>query len=538
MGLAGPHARYQATFSSTMEFCSRNSAVLRLTGLIGILLFSFWIGMSAHWDDPYPLHVDEWFAIGYAQSTLDAGGLEYPNPYRQGEISFHPEMGFHLLLGFLKTTTGLSWMSLYRVAPGVLLALLGFLTYSFGRRAGFGWAAAMFVSLIPTSVGTLGPAFLVPVSAAMLLIPVTLLVLHAMGEKSDGKSLWILMLILAGTIFVHPTTAVVVTALAGLYLLSFVGEAFARRRYRAGVKLLLAVGVPIMIPVVILGLWIPSLSQKILEQSAPGLSGPASRLGLHTGFTEAFGILGVMLFIMGLFLFIARSDFGVRSYILPGLTGLLIAFLFFVFPTYQIGPGPLYGRGWLYLSLFMVIFAGYGAAVYFRSIPAIARTVAARFGRRLDAWTAVALWAVGTAVVVLAFISGPFNNERRHAYSGYYRVVNERIFADFRWIGRYASPEQTVAMGEPSIAWAYPPVAGPGTTVFQTISSPGTNRRVQKVRQMLSLGEADVSWLRRAGISVFYTCRPLFFTCEELTNDDLFKIRRGVYLVPDSSDKR
>ena len=100
-----PEARYRALFSSAKELISDHSATLQLAGLAGILLFSFWVGMSPHWSYPYPLHVDEWFAIGYAQSTLDAGGLEYPSPYQQWKISFHPEMGFHLILGFLKTTT-------------------------------------------------------------------------------------------------------------------------------------------------------------------------------------------------------------------------------------------------------------------------------------------------------------------------------------------------------------------------------------------------------------------------------------------------
>lgn len=237
-----PNARYQALFSLAKDFCSIHSATLRLAGLVGILLLSFWAGMSPHWDYQYPLHVDEWFAIGFAQSTVDAGALEYPNPYMQGEIvSLHPEMGFHLLLGFLKTTTGLSWMGLYRVAPGVLVAGLAFLTYSFGRQAGFGWAAALFVSLIPTSVRVLGPAFVVPVTAAMLFIPVALVVLHTMGEKSREKSLWILTLIVTGAIFFHPPTGVALTALVGLYLIGFLGEALAKRRYVVVARLLVVV---------------------------------------------------------------------------------------------------------------------------------------------------------------------------------------------------------------------------------------------------------------------------------------------------------
>ena len=88
-------------------------------------------------------------------------------------------------------------------APGVLVAGLAFLTYSFGRKAGFGWAAALFVSLVPTSVRILGPAFVVPVTAAMLFILVTLIFLHNLEEKNREKSLWILTLVMAAAIFLR-----------------------------------------------------------------------------------------------------------------------------------------------------------------------------------------------------------------------------------------------------------------------------------------------------------------------------------------------
>ena len=346
MDPAVSRVRRQTLLLYLKEFCSSNAGSLRLAGLAGILLFSFWAGMSPHWDYPYPLHVDEWFAMGYAQSMLEAGALEYSNPYQSGEVSFPPEMGFHLILGFLKTTTGLSWLSLYRIAPGVLMALLAFLTFAFGRRAGFGWSAALFVSLIPTSVRTLGPTFVVPVSAAMLFIPATLLVLHSLGNESRGnesrgnesrgaesrgKALWILMLLIGGTIFIHPPTEVVVTGLAVLYLIGFIGEALAQRRYGDGVRLLLAVAVRISVPVLILGLWLPSLTKKALQDlSSAGSDSLTSSLGLHTGFFEAFGILAAAVSFLGLFIFIARGDFGVRSYMLPVFTGLLLAFLVFI----------------------------------------------------------------------------------------------------------------------------------------------------------------------------------------------------------------
>jgi hypothetical protein len=507
-------------------------------GLAGILLFSFWTGMDPHWDYFYPLHVDEWFAIGYTQSILEYGRLEYPNPYGPREVSLHPEMGFHLLLGFLQTVTGLSWMDLYRFAPGVLLALLAFLTYAFGHRSGFGWAAALFVPLIPTSIRTLGPAFVVPVSTAMLFIPVTLLLLQTMEEGSRGRSLWLLLVLIGGTIFIHPPTEVAITILAILYLAGFVVAALAQKRYGEGVNLLLAIGVRILIPVVILGLWLPSLSQKVVEQSlSDAASSTAGLLGLHTGFPQAFGTVAVVVSIAGLSLFTLRDD-GVRSYVLPLFALLLLVFLAFFFPMYRLGPDILYERGWLYLGLLMVIFAGYGTALYFRSIPTIAQLVASRIRLPPGGWITASLWSAGIAVMLLALTTGIVVNEKRRSYTQYYHVVNDSIFADFRWLGQKISPEQTVAMGEPSIAWAYPPVAGPGTAAFHAISAPSTTKRAEKLRDMLASGEADVSWLQKSGVSVLYTCRPRTFVCEDLENKDLFKVRRGVYLVPDSPGTR
>jgi len=501
---------------------ARHSGILRLSGLVGILLFSFWVGMSPHWDYPYPLHVDEWIHISYAQSTLDTGGLEYP---------LHKEMGFHLLLGFLKTMTGVSWMSLYRIAPGVLLALLAFLVYAFGHRGGFGWAGALLVPLIPTSVLTLGPAFLVPVSTAMLFIPVTLLLLHTMEGKSNGNSLWVLLVLIGGTLFVHPTTEGVVTALAVLYLGTHLLGALVRRRFREGAGLLLAVGVRLLIPLVVLGFWLPARIKQVSDQSISADPAHLSSLGTQTGFLEAFGIVAVSIAILGIFFFIVRREYSTQSYILPLFTGLLLCFLLF-FPRYGLGPVEIYYRGWSYLGLLLAIFSGYGVALYFRSIPAVARAVASRLRPTLSRWITVPLWSAGIAMLLFVLTTGLPGNEVRQSYAGYYHVVDDPVFADFRWIGQHTTPGQTVAMGEPSMGHAYSPVAGPGKAAFQAVSAPFTNPIAEKLRRMSASGEVDVPWLRKSGISLFYACLPQPSGCQEFTNKELFKVRRGVYLVP------
>lgn len=508
-----------------------HSGTIRVAGLIGIILFSFWTGMAPHWDYPYPLHVDEWFAIGYAQAALDAGGLEYTNPFNPGQVAFHPEMGFHMLLGFLKTATGLSWMELYRFAPGVLMALLAFLAYALGSRGGFGWAAALFVTLIPTSIRTLGPVLFVPVAVGMLFILVTLLVLHTMGERTQKKSLWLLMALMGGTIFIHPPTEVVVTSLGALYLSGFVGQSLFQRRFREGLSLLLAIGVRMLIPVLILGFWLPSMSKKVLEQSATTGSGAIDLLGLHSQFPQAFGMLAVSMSVIGVFLFIIKGD-GIRSYMLPLFTLLILVFLILFFPIYQLGPVILYSRSWLFLGLLIAIFAGYGVAIYFQSITAIARIAESRFKSIAGGWITVSLWSAGVFLVVVALTTGLVFNEARDQYPQYYHVVDDSVFADFEWIGQHSPEWQHVAMGEPTIAWAYPPVAGPRTVAFRSVSAPWSNKVTDRLREMQDSGEADSTWLRESGVSVFYTCKPRTFSCAQLDeNIELFNVRRGVYVV-------
>ncbi len=319
----GVTTRAKTLLGLMQEVLGRHTRVLRFAGVVTILLFSFWAGMGPHWDYRYPLHVDEWFAQGFTQSMIESGSLQYPTPYGGEEISHHPEMGFHLLLAFLKTSTGLSWLGLYRVAPGVLVALLAFLVYALGRRDGFGWAAAIFVPLIPTSIRTLGPTFLVPVSAAMIFIPVTLMVLHRMEAVGRGQSLWLLLVLIGGTLFVHPPTEVVVTALAALYLAALGAEALVMRRYRRAMNLLVAVGIRMLVPIIVLGVWLPTPTLSTVERSVSSDPGIIRLLGFNLGFFEAFGGIAVVLFVWGLLTFVWHRPYGLLSYVLPAFTGFL-----------------------------------------------------------------------------------------------------------------------------------------------------------------------------------------------------------------------
>lgn len=521
-----------ALLSLVLGTLRRHGRLLEVAGVAAILLLSFWVGMGHHWDYKYPLHADEWAGLGFAQSTLDAGRLQYPNPYRDKEVNYNPEMGFHLLLGFLKATTDLSWLGLYRIAPGIVLALLAFLVYAFGRRDGFGWAAALFVLLIPTSIRTLGPAFLVPVSAAMLFIPVTLIVVHRMEAGGRGQSLWLLLVLVGGTLFVHPPTEAVVTALAASYLAALVVGAIALRHYGTAMNLVVAVGIRMLIPAVVLGMWLPADTALTVERSVSGdpLS-ISSLLGSNTGFFGAFGVLGVALFLGGAFAFVWDRRYGLLTYVLPAITGVLLWFLLFVYPRYQVGPSIVYERGWLYLGLFMAVFAGYGVAYYFRSVPALTRGAAAVVPRLSSGWMRVLLLGAGIGVVTAA-IATSLLGEERSEYASYYRMIDDRTYADFTWIGQHTVPGHNVVVMEPSLARSYPPVAGSGSRVWRTILAPRSQRWATQVHEILVSGDVETSWLRARGVSVLYTCFPGSEGCTAVNNSDLLEVRRGVYLAP------
>ncbi len=515
------------------SFWNRNSALLKLTGMIGILLFAFWVGMDPHWDYKYPLHVDEWFAMGYTDAMMEEGSLTYSEPYHHGqEVSNHQEMGFHLLLGSLKIVTDTSWMDFYRVAPGFMFALLAFAVYALGRSDGFGWAAALFVVLIPTSIRTLGPTFVVPVSIGLLFVVVTLLVIYRLGEKCNGKQLWLLLLLIGGLVFVHAPTAGLITALVILYLVASVIEALITGCYRMAVNMVVRIAVVTIIPLILTMLWLPSRTREILTASFSGDSeGMTGFLGFHYGFHEVFGDVAVSLFVFGFIVFMLNRPYGIRTYILPVSTVLLILFLYIVYPRYLLGPSILYERGWSYLGLFGVILAGYGIS-YWLQVFGDKRAGGLGLRWQRDVAMRMVLAGVGFGALVATLTIG-LGNEEREDYTGYYHVMDDQVYTDFVWLGQNTDEGHKMVMMEPSLAWTYPPVAGAGNRVYDVSASPWSQPWAEEMREILATGSVDVAWLLGRDILVWYTGWPEGQRFPEVNNSGLAKVRPNVYVVTD-----
>ncbi len=514
------------------SFWNRNSALLKLAGMMGILLFAFWVGMDPHWDYKYPLHVDEWFAMGYTDAMMEEGSLEYPNPYYSGQtINRHVAFGFHLLLGSLTSATNITWMSLYRLAPALLLTLMAFFIYALGRRDRFGWAAALFVVLVPTSIRTLGPAFLVPVATAMLFIPVTLLLLYRL--KDSGESFLLLLILIGATLIIHPPTESAVTVLVLLYLLALFGETLALRQYKTATKILIAMGIRMLLPLIVLAYWIPSLTKSTFESSMTSdvtYFSLINHYGPVDGFVEAFGVIGIVLTCFGLFVFTWKRPYGIRTYVIPVYIGTLLLFLTIIYPEYVLGPGVVYERGWSYLGVLMAILAGYGVHYWFVSVGSIKRMSKPEGLRHLTGPVRVIALVVGISTVIAALVNGLWSDER-DVYANYYHLMDDNMYHDFVWIGQNVQTGSNEIMMEPSLAWAYPPIAGSGKTVVEAAAAPWFSEWADRTEEALVTGEVEVEWLKDEGAKVFYTRLPQSKKIVEIDRPGLLLVRPGVYLV-------
>lgn len=64
-------------------------------------------------------------------------------------------------------------MVIFRYFPGIVFLMIVLSVYILGRREGFGWGAALFTCLIPTTVGIMGPAFLCGLGFSRALVSIT-----------------------------------------------------------------------------------------------------------------------------------------------------------------------------------------------------------------------------------------------------------------------------------------------------------------------------------------------------------------------------
>jgi hypothetical protein len=315
--------------------------------MLPILALAFYVAFIPHIAYSYPVHLDEWTHLACAKEIVkEASVANLSDPFTGGAAIANQqvEFGFHLFWAVFYQISGISWLTIFRYFPSIIFMITVLSAYVFGRRLGFGWEAAFFTTLIPTTVGILGPGFMVPVATGLLFIPLSLFVVY------NAESWWsyVVLSIFAVFLFLlHAATAVVLVTILIPCVLLNVRHNF---KHSLGITLALAVPFLLSLPWTFSPLVLPTVRSLVSPQLLPGFVDIPQVI-------QTYGYIPILLALLGIFLLAFKG--GKTSYSLVfGLVIVLV--LLAVMYSLHYGIGMMYYRGLQYMMLMLGIVAGAG----------------------------------------------------------------------------------------------------------------------------------------------------------------------------------
>jgi len=469
--------------------------------ILPVMALAFYVTFIPHQSYPYPVHIDDWIHLANAEAIIKAGSITYIEPF-YGKFAItlgsNLEFGFQLFWGIFHQISGISWLTIFRFFPGIISTIAVLSVYVMGRRQGFGWEAAFFVALIPTTVGILGPAFLVPVAMGLLFVPLSLFIAF------HFKSVWgyiVLFLFICFLLTIHAPSAIcLVIILVPYILLNLKGD------FRHSLGIGLALVIPFLAPFP----WI----LKMLLPTVKGLFTPQS-LSPYIDFPRVimtYGYLPIGICMLGTLVLAIKG--GRRNYGLAlGLVALLAMQV--IYFTFHYGVAIMYERGLMFMMLMVGIVAGVGLmAIRELNLPEVLASKLKLAGFSFKRYLG---WALCLVVVgVTLYIAIP---ARQHI--PYYHMINEQEYQEFTWIKENVGGEYDKAVLDP---WKATPFAAiTGKTVYTKILAFPTATD-EEAKKFLSEGCSDTAFLRNNGISLVYTEG-------ECKNPDLTQVRDKVYVL-------
>lgn len=469
--------------------------------LLPVIALAFYIAFIPHQGYPYPVHIDDWVHLANSEAILKAGSVTYINPFSgDAAVSLRTnlELGFQLFWGIFHQISGISWLTIFRYFPAVIFIITIVSTYILANRRGFGWEAAFFVALIPTTVGILGPAFLVPVAMGLLFIPLALFITF------NFRSVWTYVVLFIFTCFlvaIHAPSAIcLVLILVPYILLNLKGN------FKHSLFIFIAVIVPFLAPFP----WIFSM----LGPTAQGLFTPQV-LPEYVDFPhviESYGYLTVGLCLLGTLVLAVKGGKTNHGLVLGLLVILAMLVTFF---TFHYGVSIMYERGLIFMVLMVGIIAGAGLmAIRNLRLPEWLN-VRARFNTaiRYTGWS-LCLVLVG----ITLFITIP---ERQDI--PYYHMIDEGDYEAFVWIKENVGEQYDRAILDP---WKGTPfTAVTGKCIYTRIHAFPMDKDLE-ARSFLEEGCTDTAFLKENGISIVYAEG-------ECNNPELTQVRENVYLLKD-----
>lgn len=473
--------------------------------LLLILALAFYLALIPHQSHPYAIHLDEWIHMAHANEIISNGTIiGLTNPFTGEGMTGNQvfETGYHLLLAIFYKITGIPWLIIIRYGPAVIFMGTVITVYLMGKKQGYGLEAAFFTALIPTTIGILGPGFLVPIALGLLLIPPALLLAYYY------RTLWsygLLFLLFAFMITMHPPTAICLA----LVLIPFIAL-----NLKGNVKRSLIIGFTIAFLFIVPFPWIseqllPTIRSLLSPQDLP-------RHVLIPRLLEVYGYLPIVLCLLGAFVLSLKREKENFSLVL-GLF-LLLAMLA-TFYTLHYGQSFVYYRGLMVAMLIMGIVAGAGLH-WLRELKlpeAIIRRIKMPPITRKVGYVLYLIIVVITLSTVIPV--------RQNSY--YYHLIDETDFQAFVWIRDNVDDSYQKAIMDPLKAVPFTAITGKYTHA-QVFGTPTPNSGEAKI--YLREGCKDTAFLKENGISVVYTLA-------ECNNPDLIEVRDNVYILRDGASE-
>lgn len=462
------------------------------------MALAFYIAFIPHQSYPYPLHIDEWLHLAYAESLLKAGSTTFNDPFSGGLItlSSNLEGGFHLFWGIFHQISGISWLTIFKYFPSVILALTALSVYVMAQRQGFGWEAALFVCLIPTTVGILGPSFLVPVALGMFFVALSLFVAF------NFSSIWSYVVLFLFTCFlltIHAPSAICLAIiLAPCIMLNLRGNF----KYSLGIAL--ALTAPFLAPFPwILKMLLPTAHRLFTTQSLPNYVD-------FPRIIKAYGYLTVGLCLLGT-LALAIKGGKKNSSLLLGFLALLAMLVTFF--TFHYGISIMYERGLMFMMMMVGILAGAGLMAV-KNLRLPERLRPKLHGSDMTRYLG---WLFCIVLVVLTlFISIPDRQD-----IPFYHMINEEDYQAFVWIKENVGEDYDKAILDPWKATPFTAITGKMVyTRIHAFPKPSD----EEAAEFLAASCNDTAFLKERGISLVYTVG-------ECHNSDLAEVRKNIYLL-------
>ena len=478
---------------------NNNSKILRPEYfLLPILGLAFYMAFIPHQSYLYPIHLDEWIHLAQANGIIAAGSTDYIDPIGSSlrGLGSNMEESFQLFLGVFHQISGISWPDIFRFFPSVIFMMTVLSVYVFAQRMGFGWEAALFACLIPTTVGILGPAFLVPVAMGLFFIP---LILFVAFNFKNVLSYFVLLILISFVVMIHPPSSVcLVIILVPYILLNITSD------WKHSLGLFLAVLIPFTAPFP----WI----LKTLLSSAPSLLTPQSlsEVVQYPLLIKKLGHLTLAICLLGTLFLSLRG--GTRNYSLTlGLLALLVVMA--IYYTLHYGIFIIYDRGLMFSMLLVSIIAGAGLmAVKNFKIPEFITDsigVPGFISNHLGKFVSLAL------IAVVLFITIPERQDEP-----FYHMIEDDDYQAFVWIRDNLGDEYKKAVVDPWQGAAFAAVTGKQFHSWvHAVPSPGT----AEARKFLQDKCKDTQFLIDNRINIVYTK----FGCG---NSDLTKVNDNIYI--------